>query len=239
MTENTPSPDDHDDVMHAFAELALIAVNTDRAEHTLQRVAELAKRSLRGAADVSLTVIHDHHPHSVVFTGPLAVDLDERQYDLGFGPCLDAAKTGQTIVVDTQAGGSPYAEFARIAARAGVRHVASVGLPLAQRSIGGLNIYCTTPSPLSPEFIQHAEVFASYAAVAVNNVTRYTDATQDATNLRAAMASRAVIEQAKGIIMARDHCTADEAFDILRRISQQQNVKLGDLAQTLVDSVKQ
>lgn len=239
MTENTPSADDRDEVTQAFAELALIAVNPDRTEHTLQRVADLAKRSLRGAEDVSLTVIHDQHPHSVVFTGPLAIDLDERQYDLGFGPCLDAAKTGQTIVVDTQAVGSPYSEFAGIAGRAGVRHVVSVGLPLAQRSIGGLNIYCTTPGPISPEFIQHAEVFASYAAVAVNNVTRYADVADDATNLRAAMASRAVIEQAKGIVMARDHCTPDEAFDILRRISLQQNVKLRDLAQNLVDSVKE
>jgi GAF domain-containing protein len=239
MMDKASSADDRDEVMHAFAELALIAVNADPAEHTLRRVAELAKRSLGGVLDVSLTVIRDQHPHSVVFTGSLAIHLDERQYDLGFGPCLDAAKTGQTIVVDTQAVDSPYLEFTRIAGRAGVRHVVSVGLPLAQRSTGGLNIYCTAPDPISPEFIQHAEVFASYAAVAVNNVTRYADMADDATNMRAAMASRAVIEQAKGIIMARDHCTADEAFDILRRISQQQDVKVRDLAQSLVDSVKQ
>ena len=115
----------------------------------------------------------------------------------------------------------------------------SVGLPLDQRSIGGVNIYCTTDGPLTPEFVQHAEVFASYAAVAVNNVTRYADVADEAANMRAAMASRPVVEQAKGIIMARDHGTAEEAFDILRRISQQQNAKLRDLAQALVDSVKQ
>ena len=175
---------------------------------------------------------------SVIFTGALAVDLDERQYELGFGPCLDAAKTGQTILLDTGAVDSAYHEFARLAARAGVRHVVSVGLPLAQRSIGGLNVYCTADAPISPEFVEHAEVFASYAAVAVNNVTNYTDVATDAANMRAAMASRAVIEQAKGIVMGRDHCTAEEAFDILRRISQQKNVKLRELAQTVVDSVK-
>jgi len=231
--------DDRRDAMHAFAELALITVNADPAEKTLRRVAELAKRTLGEVEDVSLTVIHDRKPDSVVFTGPLAVDLDERQYDLGFGPCLDAAKTGQTLVVDTSADDSPYAEFARIAARAGVRSVVSVGLPLNQRSIGGLNIYRTTATAFDPMFLQHAEVFASYAAVAVNNVTRYADVAADAVNMRAAMESRAVIEQAKGIIMARDYCTPDEAFDILRRTSQQQNVKLRDLARTLVDSLKQ
>jgi hypothetical protein len=59
---------------------------------------------------------------SVVFTGALAVDLDERQYELGFGPCLDAAKTGQTIIVDSQEDDGPYREFARVAGGAGVRH---------------------------------------------------------------------------------------------------------------------
>ena len=152
-------------------------------------------------------------PRTVVFTGPLAVDLDERQYELGFGPCLDAAKTGQTIVVDTGSDDSPYREFGRIAARAGVRHTVSVGMPLAQRSIGGMNIYKTAEGPLSPAFLEHAEVFAGYAAVAVNNVTSYAGAANEAANLRAAMQSRAVIEQAKGILMARDRCTADEAFD--------------------------
>jgi GAF domain-containing protein len=239
MDENTADfGDESRDVMHAFAELALITVNADPAERTLHRVAELAKRSLGGAEDVSLTVIRDKQPHTVIFTGALAVDLDERQYELGFGPCLDAAKTGQTILLDTSAVDSAYNEFARIAARAGVRHVVSVGLPLAQRSIGGLNIYCTADAPIGSEFVEHAEVFAGYAAVAVNNVTSYADVADDAANMRAAMVSRAVIEQAKGIIMGRDHATAEEAFDILRRISQQKNVKVRQLAQALVDSGK-
>jgi GAF domain-containing protein len=236
---NSDAADDRRGAMHAFAELALITVNADPAEHTLHRVAELAKRSLGGVEDVSLTVIRERHPSSVIFTGQLAVDLDERQYELGFGPCLDAADTGQTILVDTGAVHSPYNEFARLAARAGVRHVVSVGLPLAQRSVGGLNIYCTADATPGPEFIEQAEVFASYAAVAVNNVASYIEVADDAANMRAAMASRAVIEQAKGIIMGRDHCTAEEAFDILRRISQQKNVKVRELSQAVVDSVKQ
>lgn len=222
-----------------LAELASITVNADPPEQILHRVAELAKRALGGVEDVSLTVICDRHPKSVIFTGPLAVQLDERQYELGFGPCLDAALTGQTILVDTAAGDSPYREFAMIAARAGVRHVVSVGLPIAQRSIGGLNIYRTVDGPLHPAFLQQAEMFSSYAAVAVNNIASYADAANDADNMRAAMKSRAVIEQAKGMLMARDRCTADEAFDMLKRVSSQQNVKIRELAAALVDSVRQ
>jgi GAF domain-containing protein len=238
MANPPTATDEHErgDARQAFAELALITVNGDRPEATLRRVAELAKHSLRRVQDVSLTVINDGHPHSVVFTGPLAVDLDERQYELGFGPCLDAAKTGQTLVVDTGSHDSPYREFARIAARAGVRHAVSVGLPIGQRSIGGLNIYRTGDGPLRPTFLEHAEVFAHYAAVAVNNVASYAAATNEVKHLQIAMASRAVIEQAKGIIMARDRCTADDAFEMLKRISQTRNVKLQQIAQAVVDS---
>jgi GAF domain-containing protein len=226
------------DPLTALAELARIVVGADPPEQTLRRIAELAKQTLAGVKDVSLTVIENGRPRSVVFTGALAVDLDERQYEAGFGPCLDAAKTGQTIVVDTRVTETPYREFARAAGRAGVRHVISVGMPLAQRTIGGMNIYSVEDEPLSRAVLEHTEVFAGHAAVAVANVISHANAVNEATHLRRAMESRAVIEQAKGMVMARDRCTAEEAFDILDRISQQQNVKLRDLAQLIVESAQ-
>ena len=223
--------------MHAFAELALITVDTAPPEQTLRRVTELAKQTLPGVEDVSLTMIEHGQPRTIVFTGPLAVDLDERQYELGFGPCLDAAKTGQTITVDEDSDG-PYREFARVAGRAGVRHVLSVGMPVAGRSIGGLNIYSTADAAFSPAFLEYAEVFAGYAAVAVNNVSSYARTAAEVSQLRTAMESRAAIEQAKGIIMGRDRCSPDEAFDMLRRISQSRNVKLHDIARAIVDAAQ-
>src|SRR5215216_4407374 len=236
MDEVIPaSATDGPDPLQAFAELALIVIDTNPPERTLRRVSELAK-TLDGVEDVSLTVIEDGRARSVVFTGSLAVDLDERQYEAGFGPCLDAAKTGQTIVVDSRENDGPYREFARVAGRAGVRHIVSVGMPFGQASIGGLNIYRTPDAPYSSAFLEYAQVFAGHAAVAVANITSHAKAVNEATHLRRAMDSRAVIEQAKGMIMARDKCTADEAFDILTRISQQQNVKLRDVAQVIIDA---
>ena len=239
MTHPTPASNDdgYRDPMHAFAERALITVNTAPPQQTLRRVTELAKQTLAGVEDVSLTLIEHQQPRSIVFTGPLAVDLDERQYELGFGPCMDAARTGQTITVDANHDG-PYREFARVASRAGVKHVLSVGMPIAGRSIGGLNIYITADDPFTPAFLEYAEVFAGYAAVAVNNVASYARTAAEVSQLRAAMESRAVIEQAKGIVMGRDRCTADEAFDMLRRISQNRNAKLHDIARAVVDAAQ-
>ena len=238
MDDTTTSDDARRDPMQAFAELALITVNTAPPEQTLRRVAELAKQTLHEVEDVSVTMIERGLARSVVFTGRLAVDLDERQYELGFGPCLDAAKTGQTIVVDTRSIDSPYREFARVASRAGIRHVVSVGLPIAERSIGGLNIYSTAEAPLSQGFVEQAEVFAGYAAVTVNNVASYSGAASEAAQLRVAMESRAVIDQAKGILMVRDRCSPEEAFEMLIRISQNRNVKLRDIAQVIVEAVQ-
>jgi len=240
MADTTPAFDasSQPDSMHAFAELALITVDTGPPEQSLRRVAELAKQSLGGVEDVSLTMIEDGRPRTVVFTGPLAVDLDERQYELGFGPCVDAARTGQTIIIDHDRDDTPYRDWARIARRAGVRHTVSVGLPLAQRSIGGLNIYKTAEGPVPAGFREHAQMFARYAAVAVINVTSYAKAADEAAGLRIAMQSRAVIEQAKGIVMARNRCTPDEAFNLLTRLSQHRNIKLRDLSRIIVDSVQ-
>ncbi len=221
--------------LHAFAELALISVDESTPAETLRRVAELAKQTLPEVKEVSLILLEKGRPRSVAFTGPLAVDLDERQHEAGFGPCLDAAVSGQTIVVDMRSGGSPYREFAQVALRAGVQHSISVGMPLRQRSIGGLNIYRSAATGFARPFIERAEAFAGYAAVAVNNVASYAAARTETAQLREAMASRAVIDQAKGVMMVRERCTANEAFDLLTRISQHQNVKLRDLAQAIVD----
>jgi GAF domain-containing protein len=172
-----------------------------------------------------------------VFTGAVAMHLDERQYEAGFGPCLDAAISGDTIRVDTHVPeSSGYPEFSHAAIRAGIHNTLSVGLPIAERVVGGLNLYSTDVTPLDDDAVRLAETYAGYAAVAVANAALYNSTADLARQMQLAMQSRAAIEQAKGIIMAQQRCTPDEAFDVLVRTSQQRNLKLRDLAQTIVDS---
>jgi GAF domain-containing protein len=146
---NPPDATDGPDPSQASAEPARHVNDHQPSEQRLHQIVELAKQTLDGVEDVSLTVIEDGSPRSVVFTGPLAIHLDHHQYEAGFGPCLDAATSGQMIVLDSH-DDTPYREFAQTADRAGVRHVVSVGMPLAQRTIGSLNIYhnATPRSPL-------------------------------------------------------------------------------------------
>ena len=220
----------------AFAELAKIVLG-EPLDVSLRQVAELAKQTVPGVEDVSVTLMENDKPRTVVFTGPLAVQLDERQYETGFGPCLDAATTGNTITVDNQElATTAYPDFSPVARSAGILHTVSVGLPLAQRVIGGLNIYGSDALPFAQPVVELAEAFAGYAAVAVANAARYSSADEMAEQMRMAMKSRAVIEQAKGIIMARDHCDPDQAFAILTRTSQTRNVKLRIIAEDIVAS---
>jgi GAF domain-containing protein len=231
---SAPQPD-HTDVTRALAGLSRIVLSEDSLDATLRQIAHLAKDNIQGVDATSMTMMENDKARTVVFTSALAVQLDERQYDDGFGPCMDAAVTGQTITLDTQDPSSTaYPHFCELALRAGVRHTVSVGLPMAQRVVGGLNIYGSAELPFSGVAIELAQAFAGYAAVAVANAASYHDATALAEQLRTAMRSRAVIEQAKGMIMAERKCDADQAFNVLARASQSQNIKLHQVAELLI-----
>jgi transcriptional regulator with GAF, ATPase, and Fis domain len=224
-----------DEPLAAFAELSRIMFGEKSLDETLGQIAALARDTIPEIDEVSVTLVDRDKAKTVVFTGPLAVHLDERQYESGVGPCLDAALSGETVIIDVAEDGL-YPDFARSARRAGVTHSVSIGLPVPQRVVGALNIYASTRPAPSEETIALAQAFASYAGVAVANAALYNHNAELADQMRAAMQSRAVIEQAKGILMARHGYDADEAFRSLSKISQDSNHKLRDIAQSVVDS---
>jgi GAF domain-containing protein len=238
---STPDPDyirPPRDPRAAFAELGKIILGEQPLSATLERVAELAKQTIPGAADVSVTLLHDGEVASAAFTGPLAAQLDERQYEAGFGPCMDAATSGRTILIEDTAHSPSYPDFARLADRKGIRHTMSVGLPVQRQTIGALNVYGADATPFDEAKQELATAFASYAAVAVANAGVYATTATLAANLQRALESRAVIDQAKGILMSRHGLSADAAFDLLSKESQLTNRKLRDIAEDLVREVQ-
>ena len=237
LSRHNPGPEPPLEPALALTELAGILHEEASLPEVLGRIAELARRVIPCVAEASVTEVEDEEARTVVFTGGLAAFLDERQYARGFGPCVDAAISGGTIVVDTRDRSGPYPEFAAVAAARGVRRVLSVGLPVARRSVGALNLYVTAAPPIPEPSLRLAETFAGYAAVAVANAVLFESAVEQAEHMRAAMRSRAVIEQAKGILMTTHHCDAEQAFFLLTRASQQQNRKLRDVAARVVAGV--
>jgi GAF domain-containing protein len=234
VNDSFDSTEQGDQPPPAFRELGRIVPGDDPLGAVLWRVLELAQQVIPELAEVSVCLVEDGGPRTLVSTGPLARHLEERQYEAGFGPCTDAAATGSTIRVDTAGSTQAYPDFARMAAADGVTHILSVGLPVRQRVVGGLNLYSTDAAGFSEDSVALAETFAAYSAVAVANLPLSESTAERSQRLETALRTRAVIEQAKGIVMARQYCTADEAFGVLQRLSVSRDERLADLAAQLV-----
>jgi GAF domain-containing protein len=225
------------DPTHAIAELSRIVLADETVETVLQRIAELAKRTVPGAVEVSVTLVRGETPVTAAFTGHLALEADEMQYERGFGPCLDAARGGVLIRIDDMPNDPRWPDYAAKVSAIGVGSSMSIPLPLQEDVIGALNVYGDRPHAFDDPAVGIAETFGAHAAVALANADMYASTAQLAQQMKDAMTSRAVIEQAKGIIMARRGCTADDAFQELVRASQAANRKLRDLASDVVASV--
>jgi GAF domain-containing protein len=226
------------DLHEAFAEIGRINFADNDLESVLTRVSELAKRTIPGASEVSVSLVRDNHATTAAFTGDLALYLDEKQYEKGQGPCLSAAEAGDTMLIDDMAAETRWPEYTPRAVENGALSSLSVGLPIQQAVTGALNIYATAPHAFDGEGIEIARTFASYAAVALANAHLYATTAALAEQMQQAMASRAVIEQAKGILVAQTRCTPEQAFDLLIRQSQHSNRKLRDVAQVIVDTAQ-
>lgn len=227
------------DPNQAFAELGRINLAETDLPQVLSRVAELAKQTIPGAAEVSVSLVQGGRASTAAFTGELALHLDETQYEKGYGPCLAATVGGETVMIADMTREDRWPAYVPEAVRRGAHSSVSVGLPVQQAVNGALNVYATVPKAFDEDALELAHTFASYAAVALANAHLYASTAALAAQMQEAMTSRAVIEQAKGIIVAQRGCSVDEAFDILVRASQSSNRKLREIAEALVQKAQQ
>ena len=221
------------DPNEAFAELGRIKLADVDINTLLDRIAQLAKRTIPGASEVSVTLLQGGNAHTAAFTGEMALKLDEMQYERGHGPCLDASEGTTSLSVPDTDSEQRWPDWARNAQQAGAHSSLSIGLPVHEKVTGALNIYATKPHAFDDDAITLAQTFAGFAAVGLANAHLYETQATLAGHMQKAMENRAVIEQAKGIIMGDRRCTADEAFAILTKLSQDTNRKLRDVATAL------
>lgn len=218
----------------AYASLSQLVYADRSFADTVDQLIGLAKEVLTENPDVSFTLIDDTGASTPAYAGLLAFQLDQQQYETDSGPCLDAALYGETIALTMTGPDLPYVQFRDAALRQGVTHTLSVGLPTGDHALGALNIYSSTGLAFSEDSRRIADTFANCLGIILANLDRYRRAAALAAQLQAALESRASIDQAKGIIMAGLRCSAEDAFKILVRQSQDQNIKLRLLADKLV-----
>jgi GAF domain-containing protein len=203
----------------------------------LGEVTTLAARAIPGAQSTSITLIRGDRPFTAAHHGEMALEADEIQYEQGYGPCMDAGRGGVVLRVDDMAAEQRWPDYAARVRRIGVRSSLSIPLPYQGTSIGALNNYSSEPAAFAgPESLEVSLEVAEAVAVAVANADAHDQLGEQAENMQRAMQSRAVIEQAKGVLMAQRRIDADQAFEVLREASQRYNRKLRDIATGIVAS---
>jgi GAF domain-containing protein len=202
----------------------------------LTEIVQISRRAIPGAEASSITLIRDDRAFTAAHDGQIAMDADELQYERGYGPCLDAGRSGEVFLVEDMHLEERWPDYARHAAELGVRSSLSVPLPFQGATIGALNNYARRPRAFTGTDLAVGEEVAAFVAIAVANAEAAARATDDVANMRRAMASRSVIEQAKGILMERYKVTSEQAFTLLTHSSQRSNVKLREVAEELTST---
>jgi GAF domain-containing protein len=198
-------------------------------DETLQTIVEVACNSVPGFDQVGIATVHERGKiQTRAFTGDLVLHLDRVQYSLGEGPCSAALQGTDTVCVSSLHSERRWPRYVPQAREAGVRSQMAVKLYLDGDTLGGINFYSTAADGVNYEAQALGRLFATHAAIALGHA-------HERETLNQAIQSRQVIGQAIGIVMERYEIPEDRAFAFLVRASSHRNIKLRDVAQTIVD----
>jgi GAF domain-containing protein len=216
---------------------ALSRLATGRLDLTdiLTRVAQYAVAAIPGADGAGVTLIEAGHSDTIVASAPFVAEVDAIQYSIAEGPCITAAKEARTVRSGALGEDAQWPRFGPRVGRLGVHSVLSLPLVTPDGVVGAMNVYAHPPDAFDDHAVHLGELFAVPAAIAVQNAQVLAQTKRLAHQLQDALTSRAVIDQALGILMSRTGSNAQEAFDRLRERSQTDNVKLRDVAQRVLD----
>lgn len=222
-----------------FVALTRALLDAGSVAEVVERVVYTARDIVPGADLVSVTLrSEDGKFHTPVETDQVAIELDQLQYHYGEGACVEAARpSGPAMASSDDLATDPrWPRFGPAAAELGFRSLVSTALlpdATGPRLSGALNVYSRRPYGIAPADRDLLLLLATHASLALATTRAVTHGELRSTQLRQALDSRDAIGQAKGILMARRGIGAEEAFALLRRTSQDLNVKLRDLAETV------
>ena len=212
-------------------------LSTESVEQFLHEMAVMAARLVGGGLSCGMTMQPSGRPVTVACSDQVAARVDEVQYELDDGPCLHAMRDGSVVRIEDTTEKARWPEFEAEAASHGIRSCLALPLNADGKPVGALNLYSRQASAFGSAEARRAENFAENASGALSLAMRLASHAALIEQLRSSLTSRTVIDQALGIIMAREQCNQARAFAILRSASQNSNVKLRDIASAVVTSV--
>jgi GAF domain-containing protein len=221
----------------AYGRLLGLLVEAPDIDAFLDEMVRLAGDLVTPAVACGVTVCREGQPFTAATSNDLAAQVDEIQYGTDEGPCLDALRTGTVVQVDDLGRDERWPSYRPHAVKHGV--VSSLSLPLAAdgETLGALNLYSATPAAFSGQHGVHAAAFTQRSAAALSVMLRQVHQAEVQHQLADAMVSSGIIDQAIGILMGQQRCTAGAAFDLLRQVSQHRNRKLRDIAAEIITNV--
>jgi GAF domain-containing protein len=231
---------DEVDLYLGLSGVAKIVAGGRAVPDVLNDVAEFAVQAIPGVdgAGVALVDADCGAPGAKAWaaTPQFVRDIDVLQYKvLNEGPCVTCMQTRRPTVSGSIGSDDRWPRFGGRVARMGVHSVLALPLLIADQVIGTINAYAYERDAFAEHAVQLGAQFAGPAAVSVYNAQLLASAHERTDRLQRALSSRAVIDQAVGIIRSRSGATAEEAFDRLARMSQSENVKLNVVAERLVE----
>ena len=231
---------DEEDLQAGLSGLAAIVVDALTVDESLTQIAEFAAHAIPGADGAGVTVAHPSavplRIQSWAVTAEFVRKIDTLQYEVHHeGPCITSMRTARPCVSGSISDDARWPRFGGAVLHLGVNSALSLPLVLREQVIGVINAYAYTLDAFAEHAVAMGTKFAGPAAVAVHNARLLTAAQQRAEQLQRALGTRSVIDQAVGIIRARSGVSAEEAFDRLIKISQDDNVKLHVVAERLVE----
>ncbi|NUR94884.1 MAG: GAF and ANTAR domain-containing protein [Kribbellaceae bacterium] len=212
-----------------FSRLALEMHEAEGVEETIEAVVEFAIQALNCAyAGVALRTSAGGLEIPAV-TDPVVADIYEFQSAGGDGPLMLCMEERATVLVPDLVQDARWLDWAKKVLELGVRSVLDVPLWTSSGPVGVLGLYSKQPDAFGPDEIAVAYILARHAAVALATARRE-------EHLKVAVDARKLVGQAMGILMERYSLDSDQAFQVLRRYSQDTNTKLREVAQQLIDS---
>lgn len=224
----------HDTALE-LAKLAGVALTEPDLDTALVAITRVAASVVEPCDGCSLTMRDRGVPAAPVADGDWSSEFDRLQLVEQEGPCLDCMREGSVMRSRDLAGDGRFPNYGPKAAERGARSTMSLPLVADGRTVGALNLYSRRTDAFDSEMIAVGELLAAHASLAISAATAYYSSRDLADQMRQALESRAVIEQAKGVLLAQQGGKPDEAFQTLVELSQRSNRKLRDVAQAIVD----
>jgi len=226
-----------DEVSDALEQLWETFTGQEPLESALESLVDVVLKVVTDADAVSVTV-DGPTPQTVAASVEWATTIDKNQYALDDGPCLEAARTREVVRVSGPEAFEKWPSFAADSSLYGVKAYLAAPLVLSEEVVGAINVYGFDPNAFGRLDGSLLQLVTTAASTVIGNARRYLRMREVADTLKTAMASRAEIEQAKGVLMAVHGITADDAFGRLVTQSQHSNTKLTTVARDLLASLR-